>query len=99
MGPSLRREDSNHRETNHYVSKMSEEKIVDAPIRRGQPPIAVTLPDGKRLEFAGPVTGSEIATAIGPGLAKAAIALRVDGTPRDLAAVRRSPPGCPRRHS
>ncbi len=66
---------------------MSEEKIVDAPIRRGQPPIAVTLPDGKRLEFAGPVTGSEIATAIGPGLAKAAIALRVDGTPRDLAAV------------
>ncbi len=42
---------------------------------------------GKRLEFAGPVTGSEIATAIGPGLAKAAIALRVDGTPRDLAAV------------
>src|SRR6266851_5729072 len=73
MGPSLRREDSNHRETNHYVSKMSEEKIVAAPIRRGQPPIAVTLPDGKRLEFAGPVTGSEIATAIGPGLAKAVI--------------------------
>jgi threonyl-tRNA synthetase len=50
-------------------------------------PVAVTLPDGKRLEFAGPVTGSEIAAAIGPGLAKAAIAVRIDGRPRDLATV------------
>ncbi|HEX3410254.1 MAG TPA: TGS domain-containing protein, partial [Stellaceae bacterium] len=50
-------------------------------------PVVVTLPDGKRLEFAGPVTGAEIAAAIGPGLAKAAIALRVDGRPRDLAAI------------
>ena len=47
----------------------------------------VTLPDGKRLEFSGPVTGCEIAAAIGPGLAKAAIAVRVDGRPRDLATV------------
>jgi threonyl-tRNA synthetase len=45
------------------------------------------LPDGKRLEFAGPVTGAEIAAAIGPGLAKAAIAVRIDGRPRDLATV------------
>ena len=50
-------------------------------------PILVTLPDGKPLEFAGPVTGAEIAAAIGPGLAKAAIAVRVDGRPRDLATV------------
>jgi threonyl-tRNA synthetase len=50
-------------------------------------PVAVTLPDGKRLEFAGPVTGSEIAAGIGPGLAKAAIAVRIDGRPRDLATV------------
>jgi threonyl-tRNA synthetase len=50
-------------------------------------PVVVTLPDGKRLEFAGPVTGAEIAAAIGPGLAKAAIALRVDGRPRDLATI------------
>jgi threonyl-tRNA synthetase len=50
-------------------------------------PVAVTLPDGKRLEFAGPVTGAEIAAAIGPGLAKAAIAVRIDGRPRDLATV------------
>ena len=36
-------------------------------------PIVVTLPDGKHLEFAGPVTGNEIAAAIGPDLARAAI--------------------------
>jgi threonyl-tRNA synthetase len=50
-------------------------------------PVAVTLPDGRRLEFAEPVTGGEIAAAIGPALAKAAIAIRVDGKPRDLASV------------
>ena len=49
-------------------------------------PVVVTLPDGKEREFAGPVTGAEIAAAIGPGLAKAAIAIRVDGKARDLAA-------------
>jgi len=50
-------------------------------------PVAVTLPDGSRREFPHPVTGGEIAAAIGPGLAKAAIAIRVDGEPRDLAMV------------
>ena len=54
---------------------------------QGPAPIAVTLPDGKRREFAEPVSGAEIAASIGPGLAKAAIAIRVDGRPRDLAAV------------
>jgi threonyl-tRNA synthetase len=66
-----------------------------APVSPGQAlapdpdpdPVTVTLPDGRRLEFADPVTGGEIAAAIGPGLAKAAIAIRVDGKPRDLAAV------------
>jgi threonyl-tRNA synthetase len=66
---------------------MSEEHILDASLDRGSAPIVVTLPDGKRLEFSGPVTGCEIAAAIGPGLAKAAIAVRVDGRPRDLATV------------
>ena len=49
-------------------------------------PIVVTLPDGARREFAGPVTGAEIAAAIGPGLAKAAIAItdrRQAARPRD----------------
>ena len=53
----------------------------------GLAPIVVTLPDGKRLEFAGPVSGVEIAAAIGPGLAKAAIAVRIDGRLRDLATM------------
>jgi threonyl-tRNA synthetase len=49
--------------------------------------IVVTLPDGKSLEFARPLSGAEAAAAIGPGLAKAAIAIRLDGRLRDLATV------------
>jgi threonyl-tRNA synthetase len=47
--------------------------------------IAITLPDGKQRHFPGPVSGAEIAAAIGPGLAKAALAITLDGAPRDLA--------------
>jgi threonyl-tRNA synthetase len=50
-------------------------------------PVAITLPDGKKLDFPGPVTGGEVAAAIGPGLAKAALAIRVDGQEKDLSAV------------
>ncbi len=50
-------------------------------------PVSITLPDGKVLTFPGPVTGREIAAAIGPGLAKAAIAMTVDGAEKDLAAT------------
>ncbi|MBX6744621.1 MAG: threonine--tRNA ligase, partial [Acetobacteraceae bacterium] len=46
---------------------------------------AITLPDGSVRRFDGPVTGTEIAQAIGPGLAKAALAMQVDGKIRDLA--------------
>jgi threonyl-tRNA synthetase len=49
--------------------------------------VTVTLPDGARREFPAGVTGADIAAAIGPGLAKAAIAIAVDGRPRDLATV------------
>jgi threonyl-tRNA synthetase len=41
--------------------------------------LIITLPDGSRREFAGPVTVAEVAAAVGPGLAKAAIAGKVDG--------------------
>ncbi len=57
----------------------------DAARSAGPAPIVVTLPDGGRREFPGPVTGADIAAAIGPGLAKAAIAIRIDGRARDLA--------------
>jgi threonyl-tRNA synthetase len=50
-------------------------------------PISIALPDGKRREFPGPVTGADIAAAIGPGLAKAAVAIRLDGRERDLATL------------
>ena len=45
---------------------------------------AITLPDGSVRGFDAPVTGAEIAAAIGPGLARAALAMRVDGQMRDL---------------
>lgn len=41
--------------------------------------IAITLPDGSRREFESPPTVGEIAASIGPGLAKAALAGKVDG--------------------
>jgi threonyl-tRNA synthetase len=47
---------------------------------------AITLPDGSVRRFDGPVTGTEVAAAIGPGLAKAALAMQVDGRLRDLSA-------------
>ena len=65
---------------------MSDEGIIDVTIGT-TPPIVVTLPDGARREFTGPVTGADIAAAIGPGLAKAAIAIAVDRRPRDLATL------------
>jgi threonyl-tRNA synthetase len=46
--------------------------------------VTVTLPDGKALTFAKGVTGGEIAAAIGPGLAKAALIILVDGQEYDL---------------
>jgi len=39
----------------------------------------ITLPDGSRREFPQPVTVAEVAQNIGPGLAKAALAGKVDG--------------------
>jgi len=46
--------------------------------------IRVTLPDGSAREVARGTTPADIAAAIGPGLAKAAIAARVDGELRDI---------------
>ncbi len=46
---------------------------------------AITLPDGSIRRFDGPVTGTALAAAIGPGLARAALAMKVDGALVDLA--------------
>jgi threonyl-tRNA synthetase len=48
--------------------------------------VAITLPDGSVRQYEGRVSGADIAADIGPGLAKAALAVRVDGTATDLLA-------------
>lgn len=45
---------------------------------------SVTLPDGSKREYEGPVTVAQVAASIGAGLAKAALAGRVDGKLVDL---------------
>ena len=72
----------------------SREKAPDSPAAPGRPgtskpagPITITLPDGSRREFSEPMTGAELAAAIGPGLAKAAVAIKLGGRPRDLATL------------
>lgn len=44
----------------------------------------ITLPDGSVREVAPGTTPADVAAAIGPGLAKAALAARIDGQVRDL---------------
>ena len=46
--------------------------------------VNVKLPDGSLLELERGATGADAAAAIGPGLAKAALAVKVDGELRDL---------------
>ncbi|MEK7820480.1 MAG: threonine--tRNA ligase, partial [Pseudomonadota bacterium] len=46
--------------------------------------VAITLPDGSRRTFDGAVSAADVAAAIGPGLAKAALAAKIDGALRDL---------------
>ena len=46
--------------------------------------INLTLPDGSIKQFESPTTGSAVAAAIGAGLAKAAVAIRVNDTLQDL---------------
>lgn len=46
--------------------------------------IQLTFPDGSVREYDAGVTGAEVAASIGPRLAKAAVAVRVDGEATDL---------------
>jgi threonyl-tRNA synthetase len=46
--------------------------------------ITLTLPDGSTREYQPGVTGQQVAESIGAGLAKAAIAVKVNGIQRDL---------------
>ena len=46
--------------------------------------VAITLPDGSVRRYDTPTTGAMVAASIGAGLAKAALAVKVDGELRDL---------------
>jgi threonyl-tRNA synthetase len=46
--------------------------------------VAITLPDGSVRRYDKPVTGADVAADIGPGLAKAALAVKVNGEMKDL---------------
>ena len=48
---------------------------------------AITLPDGSVRSFDAPVAGTTVAAAIGPGLARAALAMKLDGKLVDLSTV------------
>jgi threonyl-tRNA synthetase len=47
----------------------------------------ITLPDGSRRSYEQPITAAQLAADIGPGLAKAAVAARIEGTIRDLSSM------------
>ena len=53
-------------------------------IETPMPDITLTLPDGSSRQMPAGTTGAEVAAGIGPGLAKAALAVRVDGALWDL---------------
>jgi len=46
--------------------------------------VQITLPDGTKKNFESPVTGMQVAQDIGEGLARAALAIKVNGTTQDL---------------
>ncbi len=48
---------------------------------------AITLPDASVRLFDGPVTGTAVAEAIGPGLARAALVMKLDGKLVDMSTV------------
>src|SRR3989442_15086988 len=62
----------------HRPTSLSTESMTAREIR-------VTLPDGSEKRLPAGATGADLARAIGPGLAKAAVAVRVDGQGWDLA--------------
>jgi threonyl-tRNA synthetase len=49
--------------------------------------IHITLPDGSQRSYDQPVSGAEIAASIGKGLARDALALKLDGELKDLTAL------------
>ncbi|MDH3231965.1 MAG: threonine--tRNA ligase [Alphaproteobacteria bacterium] len=59
--------------------------MANAQAAKTKNAVAITLPDGSVRRFDAAVTGAELAADIGPGLAKAALAIKLDGKVKDLA--------------
>ena len=55
--------------------------------RAGSGPISVTLPDGSAKQLPAGATGADLASSVGPRLAKEAVVVVVDGAERDLASA------------
>jgi threonyl-tRNA synthetase len=49
--------------------------------------LTITLPDGSQRQFPAAVSGADLAASIGSGLAKAALAVKIDGKVKDLASL------------
>ncbi len=60
---------------------------ANAPTNSGPAPVVITLPDASQRRFEGPVSVAGVAASIGAGLARAALAGRVDGRLVDTAFV------------
>jgi len=58
----------------------------DGPVNVSSENVTVTLPDGTPLELEPGATGADAALAIGEGLARAALAIKVEDEVRDLSA-------------
>lgn len=67
-------------------NRMSKDKSMSTD-NQGANPVEITLPDGTIQNYDSAVTGAAIAASIGPGLAKAAMAIRVNGDLKDLSAL------------
>ena len=76
-------------QVSHYAiepaARPAPKNVPGANGRSADRTVAISLPDGSVRRFPAPVTGADVAADIGPGLAKAALAVRVDGELRDLA--------------
>jgi threonyl-tRNA synthetase len=60
---------------------------MSANLQHSSAMVSITLPDGSVREYDREVTGQDIAESIGAGLAKAAMAVKIDGIQRDLSEI------------
>ncbi|HAJ89786.1 MAG TPA: threonine--tRNA ligase, partial [Rhodospirillaceae bacterium] len=58
--------------------------MSESAIAQNAPVIVITFPDGKTRDYTSGVTGYDIADSIAKSLAKAAIAVKIDGVLSDL---------------